>query len=205
LNGFKSAQKEMANDIKTFGEIGNEIAYSIRNAFADAFTDMILEAKNFKDAAIGFLKMVLSSMVQIVAMQAATKMMMGMGFGFGGAQTTPTGDVNPAMAYYAHRGGIVGEGMMQKQIPAATFIGAPRLHSGLASDEFPTILQRGETVVPRGGQTPPSVEINIDNRSREEVKAQQEDVKVEGGKFIIDIVVDDYYRNGKIRDMIKGV
>lgn len=32
------------------------------------------------------------------------------------------------------------------------FIGAPRLHSGLAPDEFPAILQHGEEVIPRGGK-----------------------------------------------------
>jgi len=30
------------------------------------------------------------------------------------------------------------------------FIGAPRLHSGLASDEFPAILQKGERVIRKG-------------------------------------------------------
>jgi len=50
-----------------------------------------------------------------------------------------------------HAGGIVGESSApRRRVPAGTFIGAPRLHSGLASDEFPAILQRGETVLARG-------------------------------------------------------
>jgi tape measure domain-containing protein len=32
------------------------------------------------------------------------------------------------------------------------FLGAPRLHSGLAPDEFPAILQDGETVTPKGAR-----------------------------------------------------
>ena len=37
---------------------------------------------------------------------------------------------------------------------------APRLHAGLASDEVPAILQKGETVIPKG-QAPGPVEIHI--------------------------------------------
>ena len=50
-----------------------------------------------------------------------------------------------------HSGGVVGgRAMPMHRVPVGTFIGAPRLHAGLASDEFPAILQRGETVLPRG-------------------------------------------------------
>ena len=33
-------------------------------------------------------------------------------------------------------------------LPADTFSNAPRLHSGLRSDEYPAILQKGEEVIP---------------------------------------------------------
>ena len=48
-----------------------------------------------------------------------------------------------------HEGGIVGEGGSSRLMPAYAFAGAPRLHSGLAADEFPAILQRGEEVIPK--------------------------------------------------------
>lgn len=49
-----------------------------------------------------------------------------------------------------HGGGTVGaSGVSQRAVPAHTFIGAPRLHNGLMPDEFPAILQRGETVLPK--------------------------------------------------------
>jgi hypothetical protein len=52
--------------------------------------------------------------------------------------------------FYFHQGGIVGESLVPtRMMPALAFAGAPRLHSGLASDEFPAILQRGEAVIPR--------------------------------------------------------
>ncbi len=49
-----------------------------------------------------------------------------------------------------HSGGMVGESSVSRRaVPAHAFIGAPRLHDGLMPDEFPAILQRGETVLPK--------------------------------------------------------
>lgn len=66
--------------------------------------------------------------------------------GGGGALTAGT---TPATQF--HDGGVVGAGGRPRNVPSALFVGAPRFHAGLASDEFPAILQRGETVIPRGG------------------------------------------------------
>lgn len=49
-----------------------------------------------------------------------------------------------------HEGGIVGETMAgRRAVPAHAFIGARRFHNGLMPDEFPAILQKGETVLPK--------------------------------------------------------
>jgi hypothetical protein len=48
-----------------------------------------------------------------------------------------------------HEGGIVGEGGSSRLMPAYAFAGAPRLHNGLAADEYPAILQKGEEVIPK--------------------------------------------------------
>ena len=61
-----------------------------------------------------------------------------------------------------HGGGVVGAGGTISLVPAGAFIGAPRLHKGLASDEFPAILQKGEIVLPKGfGQNNIDVQPNI--------------------------------------------
>jgi len=50
-----------------------------------------------------------------------------------------------------HKGGKVGHDYAPKRmVPSTMFIGAPRLHNGLAADEFPAILQRGEEVLAKG-------------------------------------------------------
>ena len=51
-----------------------------------------------------------------------------------------------------HEGGIVGEAGAPRLLPAAVFAGAPRFHGGLAPDEIPAILQRGEAVLTRRQQ-----------------------------------------------------
>lgn len=48
-----------------------------------------------------------------------------------------------------HTGGSEGN-RNARSIPAAAFIGAPRFHNGLLPDEFTAILQKGETVLPKG-------------------------------------------------------
>jgi hypothetical protein len=51
-----------------------------------------------------------------------------------------------------HRGGIVGINGTPRSVHPAYFENAPRMHlGGLAGDEVPAILQRGERVIPRGG------------------------------------------------------
>lgn len=57
-----------------------------------------------------------------------------------------------------HEGGIVGENSVsRREVPAYFFAGALRFHDGLMPDEFPAILQKGETVLPKnskvGGNT----------------------------------------------------
>jgi len=73
-----------------------------------------------------------------------------------------------------HGGGIVGKDMVaSRAVPASLFATAPRLHRGLNIDEFPAILQRGETVIPKGG----------DNTIRDEARIEQ----VSGDTYNINI------------------
>lgn len=76
---------------------------------------------------------------------------------FGGSSTSsggsivPSGGVNGGYWDMAHTGGIVGHTSIKSNyLPASVFNNAPRYYgggvAGLASDEVPTILQRGEGV-----------------------------------------------------------
>lgn len=52
-----------------------------------------------------------------------------------------------------HDGGVVGaSSVARRAVPSHLFAGAPRFHNGLMPDEFPAILQKGETVLPRNSK-----------------------------------------------------
>lgn len=63
-----------------------------------------------------------------------------------------------------HEGGVVGEtNASRRPVSPLLFAGAPRFHGGLMPDEFPAILQRGETVIPRNKRmnSGPNITFNI--------------------------------------------
>jgi len=72
------------------------------------------------------------------------------GGGYGGTGGGgPTGGGSRSMI--GHGGGIVGEDYFPtRQVSPAVFANAPRLHEGLRSNEVPAILEKGETVLPKG-------------------------------------------------------
>jgi len=61
------------------------------------------------------------------------------------------GGITGLIASLFHEGGVVGHSpaVRVRPVPAALFNHAPRFHSGLLPDEFPAILQSGETVLSR--------------------------------------------------------
>lgn len=65
-----------------------------------------------------------------------------------------------------HKGGVVGSANVPSRVvPASVFANAPRFHTGLmprlASDEQAAILQKGETVLPKGSSRGQSITVNI--------------------------------------------
>jgi len=61
-----------------------------------------------------------------------------------------------------HDGGVVGEsGASRRSVPSWLFAGAPRFHDGLSPDEFPAILQRGETVLPKNSPQQAGSSVNV--------------------------------------------
>lgn len=89
-----------------------------------------------------------------------------------------------ALANILHEGGSVGGGGQRRAVHPALFAGAPRFHNGvnlgLAADEVPAILQRGERVLSRAEnkaygrqQAPMVVNFNVkDAASMRQSRAQ---------------------------------
>ncbi len=90
---------------------------------------------------------------------------------------------------WRHDGGVVGESAPSKAayMPAALFAGAPRLHSGLMPDEFPAILQKGETVLPKGVSAGSPVTVNVYEAPGTQAKVQQRDDG--NGGLTLDVII----------------
>ena len=124
-------------------------------SFSDAWVAARDSVRNF---AASFLQM----LAQILAQKAALNLINGL---LGGGQSASfVGPQEPTVwqgllgsfskLATMHNGGIVGSpGGWSQSAPALAFAGAPRFHSGglpgLAADEVPAILQRGEEVLSR--------------------------------------------------------
>lgn len=158
LSGFKLAYRDAMNSMPTAAQYG-------KNAF-EVLTQSIDSASNalvsfITTGKIGFTEFAQSVIVQI--MQMITKfllmkvVMSFLGPLFGGSSG---GFMSAGGAFWTsgmnflehHSGGVVGSSGRPRMLPSYLLNFAPRLHSGLAADEFPAILQRGEVVLPKGAQ-----------------------------------------------------
>jgi hypothetical protein len=101
-----------------------------------------------KDLATSIFDTILKAFSDMVAQMAVQKL-----FGMLPTVTGGSGSssIDSFIGDFMHGGGVVGGPSPKKRVPASLFLGAPRLHGGLAPDEFPAILQRGETVIPKSG------------------------------------------------------
>ena len=129
-------------------DIGKDIGASLVGAFRsaeDAIGSFVKTGKlDFSD--------LVTSMIADLAKLAARRFILGPLTGvLSGA--LGSGAVGQALAGVFHDGGMVGACGATRAVPAAAFLGAPRMHSGgwagLAADEVPAILQRGERVLSR--------------------------------------------------------
>jgi len=155
IAGFAAGVREMQRELQTLGGLGANLARKLRDGIVGSLSDAVFEARNLGEA----MKEVGRSMARMAfewSLNQAVTRGMGVvfgGLGSGGPSTAgvPAGDINLAMANVAHAGGILGKDRFPKRLVAqSVFSGAPRLHKGLAPDEVPAILQRGERVLPKG-------------------------------------------------------
>lgn len=126
---LKNALGGFVNDLRQGVEAGDAFK-NMLNRVIDGLVNTALEAMFAQDALGGVIKQFF-------------------GLGGGGSGIIPGLPFPPAPTM--HTGGKVGGASrsMRSGVNPAMFAGAPRLHNGLASDEFPAILQKGEIVIPK--------------------------------------------------------
>lgn len=102
---------------------------------------------NLGDVMINFFADFLQQIAKAILQQMILNALVGLGGGFGAAASAAGG------VAVAHSGAVIGSGSANRtrSTPANWFAAAPRMHTGgvvgLAPDEVPTILQKGEEVL----------------------------------------------------------
>lgn len=158
---FEGFMQGLSDYVATYSSIADNIrsttqylAYDMESAFTDFFSVTSDNFLNFRSLAItvlGDIQRELARMLVRMAMAGIGGYFLGGGMNTGAPahiNVTPGGVTT---AFGMHSGGIVGKDYSFKRtVPSVMFANAPRLHDGLRADEFPAILQKGETVIPAG-------------------------------------------------------
>jgi hypothetical protein len=153
-------------DATRANEIFNDTMNIMSQNMSDAFSKLVTGSLSFKDAFLQMTQSIIASMTRMASQKAFEQMfgLIAQGIGsFAGGGETPTGmgtntsfgsggTMGGFMGMVKHGGGTVGSsGGSMRSIPASYFSSAPRYHAGLFPDEQAAILQKGETVIPKGG------------------------------------------------------
>lgn len=151
----------------------SSISGNISNTLVTGLTDIADGTKSVsqgfgdmsKSIARAVEEMVIKLYIVIPLMRTLQSLVSSLGFGGG---MSPAESVASGTAPVMHSGGIVGQdATAMRSVDSNIFKFAPRFHRGLAPDEFPAILQRGEGVFTRnqmaamGGKGSPNVTVNL--------------------------------------------
>lgn len=178
--------RDLTGDLISFREAQSVAAGSVRTFLGD-----LREGKSAAEAFDNALQGVIDRLLDIVADQVATQIISGFFRGAGASGGLSGGGGLDALAF--HRGGIVGRtGGENRRLPLGTFAHAPRLHNGLAPDEFPAVLQRGERVTAAGADPAvgsPKFEFNVLNFTGQPVETREQTSP--GGGRRIDAIIGE--------------
>ena len=168
-----------------FAEGTKDIAAGIGDALVGAFQAGADAVSNFvKTGKLDFTSLITSFLADMAKL-ASQKYIFGPLAGLLGGELGGESIAGQALANILHEGGSVGGGGQRRAVHPAVFAGAPRFHNGvnlgLAADEVPAILQRGERVLSRsqnkaygsGNERPMVVNFNVkDAQSIRQSRAQ---------------------------------
>jgi len=198
----------------TFGERGYEIATGWSDAFGDFFTDLRTGFDDMSELgrklldqlmAVAWQAMVVKPMKEWVTAGLGA-LAGGLSAGSTAASNTTIGGTTTAATTSGslgswpvmHGGGMAGDpGLPTRRLPVGLFADDPRLHEGLAPDEFRAVLQRGETVLPRGTSAAPNVRMEVHYHG-EQKSARQMEPRWEGDEYIIGVILDDKNHKGPL-------
>ncbi len=230
----REAEKSLQSTHKALSEMNSSTqkfvssaGSSFKSLFSGIFKGEIVSAGDAWSAFCNFLINAWSKAISRMLSHGLEDLMGNLFGGFGGFGGGGTGgnsgagegsilwSETPDWFLNFHSGGIVGLDGTHRMASSLLLAGAPRLHSGLASDEFPAILQKGEIVIPKGGWSRGemksgqstqalNVEVKIDNQSSAPLKLEQGVITHSLDKMIIGIVAKDINEYGVLGQMLRN-
>ncbi len=222
-SGFWDALDKYKRTLPTAFQEGGKVFDSLKQGIGDAADALADFTTTGKMDFSSFADSVLKDILRIEYEALLTRAIMGGSSGaglvgwlgglLGSGSTGPTMGANGVETYagIGHSGGMAGALPDGRSVPAHLFWSAPRLHGGLAPDEFPAILQSGERVLNRretaaysqGGRAP-NVTVNVDNRTGMPISKDNVSVTQSLEGTVVGIVLKNYARGGDIWKMIRG-
>lgn len=122
-----------------------QLSRSFSSGMVDAIDQYVSGVKSAGDAMREFAADFLRQIAKMILQQQILNALQAFGGAVGGGASTG--------AAVAHNGGIIGQNSRTMSVPSFTFGAAPRYHSGgiagLAPNEVPAVLERGEEVLTR--------------------------------------------------------
>jgi len=193
--GFRQFLHDANTTFQLGAQLAQDTAQAMQSSFDTFFFDMMEgQLDSLEDYLLNFLESIERALSSVLS-QMATQGLLSMAGGFFSPQATSEAGV------VVHKGGYI-----------------PRFHvGGLAADEIPAILQRGEYVVSRKGvdaldrinqgkgAAAPNVIINIANQTGQQVGANQDSPRFDGEKYIVNIVLKNIDKNGHLRNALAGL
>lgn len=176
----KKLEELRQKDMKFVEDISSAISSGLEGAFRSFIETGKIDFKELANSMIADIAMIAIKMAVLQPL-------------FGGGATGGGGAFGNILSSLFHSGGTVGSGSgVKRDVSAAAFIGAPRMHNGgkiLGSDEVPAILQKGEKVIPRGENDNNKVTVQIINNSGAQVK--EESTRSSDGEEIRRFIIEE--------------
>ncbi len=204
LEGWNVAYQKNLQDQYTWGQAGLQAYGEVSKAMSQTFSDFFYDAwtgklktaeQYFRSFTQSLLRAWADMVSKMLAQEAMLKLTRYFG-GYGGPGPQTSGQVGYQGTGYEAAGLYHGGGYV------------PRLHRGLASDEFPAILQSGERVLSRNETT--SLDSTRGRGGDTNIYIQATDANsfinllAQNRGALASLVANDFASNGQTRKMIRG-
>jgi tape measure domain-containing protein len=184
-NGIRDAIDNYLQGTKTIRERWEQFTTTTLGAFEQGMVDIFDSAtkgfENWAEVVTNMLSTIYNEMIRIWVVK---RLISGIGDALGAAPTT---------AKVPYTGTQTGR---RRSVDSSMFATAPRLHNGLMADEFPAVLQKGETVLPKGVRAGGSVTVQIIDQRSQGAPVDVQESTGPGGERMIQVMV---------RDMVKAM